>query len=101
MTVVIEDLHTVPTTPAATPSIRLRRALGVVAVVGALFATGVLAVAVFAGDDPAASTNPNQVLLDRGGIVAVERATPDDPHAGLNELGSIRAVEHAAEVAGG
>lgn len=100
MTVVIEDLHNAPTTPATVPSIRIRRALGAVAVAGALLATGVLAVAVFTGADDPATGNPNQVLLDRGSVVAVERGAADNPHSGLNEVGSIRAVEHADPAAG-
>jgi hypothetical protein len=102
MTVVIEDLYNAPATPAPVPSIRIRRALGAVAVAGALFATGVLAVAVFTGaDDPAATDPPNQVLLDRGSVVAVERSAADNPHSGLNEVGGIRAVEHAVDPAAG
>jgi hypothetical protein len=96
MTVIIENLHADTTAPATVPSIRLRRALGAFAVAGALFATGVLTVAVSTGgDDAAVDPAPNQVLLDRGSVVAAERAALGNPHAGLNEVGSIRAVEHA------
>lgn len=97
MTVIIEDLHTGTVVPTPVPSLRLRRALGTAAIAGALFTTGVLAIAVFAGDEePEATRNPNQVLLDRGSVVAVERWPAVNPHASLYEIGSIRAVEHAA-----